>query len=188
MQTARLVFETNFFGVMRLAQLVIPLMRSQGGGTIVNISSGTTLNPNPMLSVYGASKYAIEGFTEALKKELASFDIRVILAHPGGIRTSFAHRSAVTEPREEYRGTASEAVMNFVQSRVGKEPIDPVKAASLIVDAVDGTGMLQKLAGNDYFRLPIGQDIAKSMMEKSEELTSSLETFNEICQSADFKD
>jgi hypothetical protein len=78
--------------------------------------------------------------------------------------------------------------MNFVQSRVGKEPIDPFKAASLIVDAVDGTGTLQKLAGKDYFRLPIGQDIAKSMKKKSEELTSSLETFNEICQRADFKD
>ena len=186
MQAARLVFETNFFGTMRLTQLAIPLMRTQREGTIVNISSGTTLNPGPMVAVYSASKCAVEAFTEALKKEVAAFNIRVLLVHPGGIRTPFIGRSPVTEIKEEYRGTPVEFVVQLFQTVIGKEVIDPEKAAARIVEAVDETGMLKKLAGEDYLRIPMGQDIADRLREKGKGFLKSAEMFDGICQSVEF--
>lgn len=77
-EKARTVFVTNFFGIMRTCQLAIPIMRTQGTGTIVNVSSGSIVNPMPLISVYAASKCVVEGFTEALRKEVAAFGIRVL--------------------------------------------------------------------------------------------------------------
>lgn len=188
MDEARLILETNFFGAMRLTQLSIPLMRHQGSGTIVNISSGSTLNPVPMIAVYAASKFAIEGFTEALKKELVAFNIRVILAHPGEMRTSFIGTAHVTVPKEEYKGTAAEFVYQFLQSRAGKESADPEKVARAIVEAVDGTGLYEKLAGQDYLRLPLGSEVFDSLKQRKNELVQTLEDFDGISQSVDFKD
>ena len=186
MEVARLVFETNFFGVMRLTQLAIPLMRSQGGGTIVNISSGATVNPLPMIAVYGASKNAIEGFTEALKKEVAGFKIRVLLAHPGDMRTSFISRSNATEIKDEYKGTAADFVAKLLRSTIGA--IDPAKAATTIVEAVDETGELQKLIGEDYVRIPLGARVANGIKQRSKELVHAVEVFDGISQSVDIQE
>ena len=77
-------FETNFFGVIRTCKAVIPTMRKQGSGTIVNISSlGGRIGLMPFLTAYHASKFAVEGFTESLRQELAQFNIDVILIEPG---------------------------------------------------------------------------------------------------------
>ena len=163
-------------------------MRIHGKGKIVNISSETTLNPGPMVPVYAASKCAVEGFTEALKKEVAAFNIRVLLVHPGGIRTRFITKTPVTEIREEYRGTAEEFVAQFFQTVAGKEKIDPEKATGRIVEAVDETGMLKKLVGQVYLRIPMGQDIADRLREKGKDFLHSAETFDEICQSVEYTD
>lgn len=79
----REVFETNTFGVIAACRAVIPQMRRQGGGTIVNVTSSVTLGVMPLVAVYAASKCAIEGFTESLSYELEGFGIRARLVEPG---------------------------------------------------------------------------------------------------------
>ncbi|MGC4046665.1 MAG: SDR family oxidoreductase [Armatimonas sp.] len=83
MAKARDVFETNTFGVIAMTQAVIPQLRAQRSGVIVNVTSSAVLAPMPLVSVYTASKTAIEGFTESLAHELRAFDIQVKLVEPG---------------------------------------------------------------------------------------------------------
>ena len=83
MATTREVFETNTFGVMAMAQAVIPQFRERRAGVIVNVTSSATLMPMPLVAVYTASKMAIDAFTASLTFELAAFDVRVKLVLPG---------------------------------------------------------------------------------------------------------
>jgi NAD(P)-dependent dehydrogenase (short-subunit alcohol dehydrogenase family) len=84
-------YETNVFGLMRVTQAVLPAMRKQKSGTIVNISSGAGRLGYPGASVYVSSKFAVEGLSESIAYELEPFGIRVILVEPGVIRTNFAN-------------------------------------------------------------------------------------------------
>lgn len=83
MAHVRKVFETNTFGVMAMAQAVIPQMRARRSGVIVNVTSSVTLAPMPLAAAYTASKQAIEGFTGSLAHELAAFNVRAKLVEPG---------------------------------------------------------------------------------------------------------
>jgi NAD(P)-dependent dehydrogenase (short-subunit alcohol dehydrogenase family) len=88
------VFETNTFGVMATARAVIPHMRERGSGTIVNVTSSVGIAPMPLVAVYTASKYAIEGYSESLAHELRTFGVRVKIVQPGlAPTTSFATKS-----------------------------------------------------------------------------------------------
>jgi NAD(P)-dependent dehydrogenase (short-subunit alcohol dehydrogenase family) len=90
-RTMREIFETNTFGVMAMCRAVIPAMRERGAGTIVNVTSSAAIAPMPLVSIYTASKTAIEGFTESLAFELALLGIRARLVEPGlGPSTRFA--------------------------------------------------------------------------------------------------
>ena len=82
-------FETNFFGVVRVVKSVLPIMRNQRSGTIINISSMVGRVAMPLNSVYVASKFALEGFSESIRHELSKFGINVILIEPGIVRTGF---------------------------------------------------------------------------------------------------
>eukprot|EP01030_Chromulinospumella_sphaerica_P025415 gene25415-25560_t len=91
MTRARAIFETNTFGVMAMTQAVIPQFRQRRSGVVVNVTSSVVLAPMPLVSVYAASKWAIEGFTESLSQELTAFDIQARLVQPGyGPGTRFA--------------------------------------------------------------------------------------------------
>lgn len=110
--TIREVFETNTFGMMAMAQAVIPQMRARRAGVIVNVTSSTVLAPMPLVAVYTASKTAIEGFTASLSLELQAFDVRVKLVQPGyGPSTRFAANGG-----ERMAGLLPEAYAPFAQS------------------------------------------------------------------------
>lgn len=184
---ARTVFETNFFGVLRTIQTITPAMRSQGGGTIVNISSGSTLRPFPTIGVYAASKCAVEGLTESLKGELAAFGIRVFLAHPGDTRTGLIQNSTITPLSEPYKGTAAEHVLIALSSMAGKSSIDPELAAKRIIEAVDGTGLVSQDDHKDFLRLPLGNEILEGYKERVDALKATLDVFSTVAKSVEFE-
>jgi NAD(P)-dependent dehydrogenase (short-subunit alcohol dehydrogenase family) len=89
---AKAQFETNFFGVLRVCQQVLPTMRKQGSGVIIQMSSLAGLTGLPFQGLYSASKFALEGMSESMRMELAPFGIRVVLVEPGDFATGFADR------------------------------------------------------------------------------------------------
>jgi NAD(P)-dependent dehydrogenase (short-subunit alcohol dehydrogenase family) len=112
MATTREVFETNTFGAMAMTQAVLPQFRARRSGLIVNVTSSATLAPMPMVSVYTASKMAIEGFTASLAFELEPFNVRVKLVEPGyGPSTGFSSNSGA-----RMQGLIPEAYVPFAQS------------------------------------------------------------------------
>ncbi|MBA2620307.1 MAG: SDR family NAD(P)-dependent oxidoreductase, partial [Acidobacteria bacterium] len=104
----RAMFEANFWGLSAMTRAVLPLMRKRRSGTIVNISSIGGFVGNPGVGYYNATKFAVNGFSEALKKEVEPLGIKVLLVQPSGFRTDWAGRSANDAPATilDYRETA----------------------------------------------------------------------------------
>lgn len=134
----RAQFDTNFFGLAAMTRAVLPLMRRQESGTIVNISSMAGVSGFPGVGYYNASKFAVEGLSEALAKEAAPLGIKVLIVEPGPFRTDWAGRSlrAPEEPIEAYRDTAV-ARREGIRGYSGAQPGDPVRAAKAIIAAVE---------------------------------------------------
>ena len=102
LEAAKAQFETNFFGTMRVCQAVLPAMRAQRSGLIINISSVAGLISPPFHGLYAASKYAIEGLTEALSIEVRPFGVRVVMIEPGDFRTGFTANRRRAKPDPVY--------------------------------------------------------------------------------------
>ncbi len=146
-------FETNFFGGLWVAQAVIPVMRGQRRGHIINISSAAGGTGIPMAGMYCASKWALEGASEALAAELTPFGIAVTIVEPSGFRTGFAGSSHLrTEPMREYEETFSAILEAISPGIAGTEAGDPEIAAQAIMDLVDNPKPpLRLLLGNNAF-------------------------------------
>ena len=98
-EEAKSQFETNFFGVVRMVKKVLPILRKQASGQIINISSGAGLTPLPFVGFYSASKFALEGYTEALRHEVKPFHIRVSLVEPGYIKSDLRQNQTLATDR-----------------------------------------------------------------------------------------
>lgn len=135
----RRMFEINFWGLMDVTMQVLPYMRKQRAGHILNFSSIGGLKSFPTLGYYNATKYAVEGISEALVQELEPFGIEVTLVEPSGFRTDWAGRSSIKTQIsiEDYRGTIVEQGLAAASQGGGQEPGDPVKAAQAIIDVVE---------------------------------------------------
>lgn len=114
LEEARRQFETNFFGVVRIIKAALPLLRRQGGGKIINISSFLGLAAAPFMGLYSATKFALEGYGEALRHELKPLNISVSSVEPGWTRTGLGqHAARIEQPIEDYgpwRSRATEAI------------------------------------------------------------------------------
>jgi NAD(P)-dependent dehydrogenase (short-subunit alcohol dehydrogenase family) len=134
----RPMFETNVFGLIETIRAALPVMRETGGGRIVNISSVAGLVGLAGQGYYCASKFAVEGLSEALAHEVAPFGIAVIIAEPGPFRTEFLGRSIVMAKAElpPYAETAGKFRI-FREANDGKQVGDPKKAVAVILKAVD---------------------------------------------------
>ena len=134
----RRMFEINFFGLAKMTHAVLPGMRQRRSGHIVNVSSIGGLVAFPSVGYYNATKFAVEGLSEALAKEAGPLGIKVTLVEPSGFRTDWAGRSANESPVEiaDYAETAG-ANRRRLREGSGSQPGDPVRAADAIIRAVE---------------------------------------------------
>ncbi len=175
----RSMFETNFWGLAEMTRTVLPKMREQKSGTIVNISSIGGLVAFPGVGYYNATKFAVNGYSEALQKELAPLGIDVIIVEPSGFRTDWAGRSAndANKTIDDYAETAG-VNKDSIRSVSGKQAGDPVRAAKAIVKAVE--------AENPPKNLLLGKAALKNARLKLESLKEEFDTWAETSEGADF--
>jgi short-subunit dehydrogenase len=134
-EEAKQLFETNFFGVLRMCQAVLPIMRNQGSGRIANISSVLGFLPAPYMGVYASSKHALEGYSESLDHEVRGFGIRVSLIEPGFTRTNMGHNTQMaTRSLAAYDWERSRARAAATSSLADGD--DPGTVASVVADAL----------------------------------------------------
>ena len=132
------MFETNLFGLLRVTRAFLPQLRKQHAGHILNLSSIGGVTAGPGWGLYQATKFAIEGLSEALAAEVAPLGIRVTIIEPGPFRTDFLGRSGVEAAQRipDYEGTASNA-RHYFNTQHGKQKGDPVRAAHAMMQVVE---------------------------------------------------
>lgn len=142
--------ETNFFGVVNVTRAVLPVLRAQGAGHIIQISSVGDRTVVEGLSAYQSSKFAVGGFSEVLAKEVAAFGVHVTIAEPGGMRTDWAGSSMRVDPiQPAYRGTVGVMAAHMRDNADGAQS-DPAKvAAALLAVADEPKPPLRLLLGSD---------------------------------------
>jgi NAD(P)-dependent dehydrogenase (short-subunit alcohol dehydrogenase family) len=177
----RRMFEINFFGLSRMTRAVLPIMRRQRSGHIVNISSIGGLKSFPALAYYNATKYAVEGFSESLALETAPLGIKVTIVEPSGFRTDWAGRSANerSNPIADYAPTAGRNVESL-RDYSGKQPGDPVRAAAAIISAVE--------SDDPPLRLLLGKAALKGARGKLETLKRDFDAWEKTTVEADYPD
>ncbi|MGB8165336.1 MAG: SDR family oxidoreductase, partial [Nitrososphaeraceae archaeon] len=175
MDEIRRQFETNFFGVIRVMQSVLPLMRKQKFGIIVNISSGAGRFGYPSGSAYVSTKFALEGLSESIAYELYQFGIKVILIEPGVIKTNFDSGMVIAKKSQD----ASSPYFNMTQKMdtVFRQLIRNSSPPSLVADVV----VQAVKSENPNLRYLAGKDVEQWVDQKKK--MSDTEFFNMMKQS-----
>lgn len=175
----RALFDTNYFSVVDAIQAVLPGMRAQGSGHIINISSMTGLVANPPNAFYSSTKFALEALTEALAKEVAAFGIKVTAVEPGAFRTDWAKRSMheSSNPIEAYADDVA-VRKDLIKQFADHLPGDPRKVAEAVV-------MLTGLE-EPPLRLLLGHDVLKAVREKIADLTASIDAWEAVTKDVNF--
>ena len=175
----RAMFETNFFGLAAMTRAALPIMRAQKSGAIVNVSSMGGFIGFPGSGYYAATKFAVEGLSEALSKEVAPLGIKVIIVEPGPFRTDWAGRSLKTpkKPIDAYAETAH-ARRRQIQGISGVQAGDPVRASEAIIAAVEQEG--------SPLRLPLGGRRYDAMGAEIEALRKEHASLATIARGADY--
>ena len=149
-------FETNFFGTIRLIKAIVPIMRKQGNGTIVNISSMVGRFAVPLNSAYVSSKFAVEGLSESISFELEEFGIRVIVIEPGVVKSDFFHNVKVKGMNlESPYHELMERRVNFLDKAMKNSLTCSYDVASIILEALNSK--------DPKFRYVIGNDATNSL-------------------------
>src|ERR1700722_16420861 len=175
----RAMVDTNFFGLARMIRAVLPGMRKRRRGYIVNISSNGGLQAFPGFGYYNSTKFAVEGLSEALEKEVAPLGIKVLLVEPGPFRTDWAGRSLKKSSQHipEYAQTAG-AFRERITGRSGKQAGDPVRAGEAIIKALE--------SDNPPLHLVLGLIALETARTKIEKLSMELDAWEDTSLSADF--
>jgi NAD(P)-dependent dehydrogenase (short-subunit alcohol dehydrogenase family) len=178
-EEVRAMVETNFFGLARMIHMVLPGMRIRRRGNIVNISSIGGLVGFPGVGYYNATKFAVEGLSESLAKEVAPLGIKVLVVEPGPFRTDWAGRSLKKSSQQipEYAETAG-AFRERITSRSGKQVGDPVRAGEAIIQALE--------SDHAPLHLVLGLIALETARTKIEKLSGELDAWEETSLSADY--
>ncbi|EMF57586.1 oxidoreductase [Streptomyces bottropensis] len=152
---AQSVFDTNVFGVMRMVTEVLPHMRAQRRGRIVNISSVLGFMPQPYMAVYAASKHAIEGYTESLDHEVREYGVRALLVEPAYTRTGFETNSAKPDTPLPAYAVQRQTVDRLLAEAVRDGDAPAVVAKAIVAAATDARPKLRYTAGSTAGRVSI---------------------------------
>jgi NAD(P)-dependent dehydrogenase (short-subunit alcohol dehydrogenase family) len=173
------LMELHFFGPVALTRAVLPSMRERKSGTVVQLSSQGGRFAFPGVSAYCGTKFALEGWSEALAAEVRPFGVRVMLVEPGAFRTSFNEPTAlhVSEFSDIYADSVG-PVRKALEDANGKQPGDPVRAAQAILTAVANA--------EPPLRLPLGSDAVEALAAVYSNAQTELATWETLSRSADF--
>ncbi len=169
----RAQMETNFFGAVAVMQAALPSMRARGSGAIVNMSSLGGQLSFAGFGAYSASKFALEGLSEALAQELAPFGLKVLIVEPGAFRTGFADSGALkTMPALAAYEDVVGGTRRFAQGLHGTQAGDPLKAARAVARALQ--------APETPLRLQLGRDAVDSVREHAQRMLRELATWEAV--------
>ena len=173
---ARAIFEANFFGTLHLTQSFLPMFRQQKSGHIIQISSHGGFKAFPGFGIYNASKFALEGFSEALAIEVAPLGIKLTIVEPGPLRTNFAGSSFKEADKiiTDYNQTAG-AFRERMKQVDGKQEGDPIKASQAVID-------ITKL-DTPPLRLPLGKIAIVSLTAKLDSVQKDINAYKDIAES-----
>ncbi len=175
------IYATNVFGLLKVMRAVLPHMRRQRSGHILNFSSIGGYLGYPGWGVYGSTKFAVEGISESLATEVEPFGIRVTIVQPGFFRTDFLHdNSLAISPAAipDYVGTPAGKMRDFAATANHAQPGDPAKFAK---------GIMQLAAAeNPPLRMPFGSDTVSVIVEQNTSVAKELAQWRELAVSTDF--
>ena len=173
------VIAVNVHAPLRMIRLVLPHMRKMQNGHIINLSSIAGIIGSGGWGMYNASKFAVEGFSEALYQEVIEFGIKVTVVAPSAIRTNFLGGSLTSSKLEmkEYANSSGKRRKTLAANN-GKQPIDPEKAAAAIYDVIQMT--------NPPFRLLLGKEAYERASKKLEQLKADYEGMKAVTLSTEF--
>jgi NAD(P)-dependent dehydrogenase (short-subunit alcohol dehydrogenase family) len=177
-EEVRCQFETNFFGVLEVLRTVLPQMRQQRSGHILNISSVGGFVAYAGTGIYNGAKFALEGISEALAQEVAPLDIKITIVEPGAFRTDFVTRSLVISDTEinDYEpviGEMRQGARDILDMKLEfKEPGNPKKAALAMIQVVDSE--------NPPLRLLLGEDVIYAINAKLEAVKAEVDAWKEV--------
>ena len=179
MADVRKMFEINVFGLFEMTNAIVPTFRAQKAGTIVNISSVLALTTLPTMGFYSASKYAVEGYSDTLRKEVADLGIRVLAVEPSGARTNWSGKSSAKVVPQIADYAQFKGMVETTDSGVTDAPGDPKLIAQAIINVVNSNQTLN--------HLPLGQFAYEGALENLHQLEKSITVKKKIALSTDDK-
>jgi len=174
-------FDTNLFGAINVTRAVLPTLREQRSGHILNISSANGISAFAGVGIYSATKFALEAISEALAQEVKPLGIKVTIIEPGSSRTNFSSRalSTLSHQINDYAQTSGKIVQRL-QERDGKQPNDPAKAAAAMIQVVE--------SDNPPLRLALGEDSVNLITQKLESMKAELEAWKDVSMNTAFEE
>jgi NAD(P)-dependent dehydrogenase (short-subunit alcohol dehydrogenase family) len=175
----RTQFETNFWGVYHVSKAVIPVMRAQGGGTVVQVSSvGGRVGGSPGIASYQAAKFAVDGFSRVLAVETAPFGVAVMVVEPSGFATDWAGSSMTIYDIPADYDTTIGAMHRRVRANPAGPAGDPERAAEIIVQVVK--------RGNPPSHLLLGTNAVEMALDYSRRQITEASAWEKVSRSADY--
>ncbi|SFF53034.1 NADP-dependent 3-hydroxy acid dehydrogenase YdfG [Duganella sp. CF458] len=174
-------FETNVFGLLNVSRAVLPVMREQRSGHVINISSLGGYQAYSGWGVYGSTKFAVEGLSEAMALELAPLGVHVTVVEPGFFRTDFLDATSLVETTrriEDYKDTVG-AMRTFAAAANHAQPGDPAKLSQALLKLAD--------AAQPPLRLQLGSDAVARAYTKHQQVEQELAQWKELALSTDFE-
>jgi NADP-dependent 3-hydroxy acid dehydrogenase YdfG len=174
-------FDTNLFGAINVTRAILPTLREQRSGHILNISSANGISAFAGVGIYSATKFALEAISEALAQEVKPLGIKVTIIEPGSSRTNFSSRalSTLSHQINDYAQTSGKIVQRL-QERDGKQPNDPAKAAAAMIQVVE--------SDNPPLRLALGEDSVNLITQKLESMKAELEAWKDVSMNTAFEE